>query len=1023
MGKDYHITLATYFQSKPLYLDGEEFKKPNVRKLVEQPWQELEAAKAIEKQYEYELEIKEKHWNNVTNTLCNLDFIQAKAVAKLTYELVNEINNALEIIPDNAKEIAKEKVHQARMDKYTHDLIACANGEITIEELEIPESIIPWTEEQINAEIERINTNPNLTDRLMDFRNFLGQESGNLQNYASEFTHFTIQQAWNYDSKGPVGIATQKYSQKVYKTLLLLTQYSRPIRNSKPHKLLILNGHNDDVFTISISPNGKKAISGSMDNSCILWDLENGKASQHLIGHIAGVTAVAISPDSKWAISGSVDKTCILWDLESGKASQHLIGHIASVSAIAMSPNSRWAISGSVDKTCIIWDLKNGNVQQIFYGHTNWITSVGISIDGKQATSCSKDNTCIVWDLITGQSLQIIKGFNFMNKAVSISPDGKRAISNSEESACILWDLERGKALQTLRGHTNEVFAFALSPDSKRAISGSFDFTCILWDLERGQAIHTLYSGGVYTIAITPDCRKAISGGGKTCILWDLESGQTFKSIQKHYNDIFTNAITPDGKNAISGLRDNTCIFWSKESGQQIKTLRGHKGIVKAVAITPDGKNAISGSGDKTCILWDLENGQQIKTLRGHTDMVNAVAITSDGKKAISGSGDNTCILWNLENGEVVHTLYSGGVTSIAITPDGKRAITGDSKTLWDLETGKTVADLKGGPDDGFSSVAISPNGKQAISGYLDNSCILWDLKNGNVKQTLNGHTNWVTSVAFSIDGKRAISLDIDSTCILWDLENGQKLAINISTSNNSSGTLFARGIFNGVVAEVPQILNVSRTLLCSGIGVTTACNHWDYTKSQYQQLSADCPVCGNRFSPTQLIIDAIKEITKKAELTPDQSPCLELPDEAWEHPGLLSECPKCKEKLKFNPFMVLDPVVEKEMKYQDIFDKAEKAFEEKYWEKANDFYIGLVQAEVFDASYIRFNMAICRINTLVDLNKVKINNIQVLIDLLKEKNEKEKVQSLRNKLSEKLKAIEEENKPWWKKMFKPNLK
>jgi hypothetical protein len=31
----------------------------------------------------------------------------------------------------------------------------------------------------------------------------------------------------------------------------------------------------------------------------------------------------------------------------------------------------------------------------------------------------------------------------------------------------------------------------------------------------------------------------------------------------------------------------------------------------------------------------------------------------------------------------------------------------------------------------------------------------------------------------------------------------------------------------------------------------------------------------------------------------------LELPDEAWEEPKLLSECPKCGGKLKFNPFIV----------------------------------------------------------------------------------------------------------------------
>jgi hypothetical protein len=47
-----------------------------------------------------------------------------------------------------------------------------------------------------------------------------------------------------------------------------------------------------------------------------------------------------------------------------------------------------------------------------------------------------------------------------------------------------------------------------------------------------------------------------------------------------------------------------------------------------------------------------------------------------------------------------------------------------------------------------------------------------------------------------------------------------------------------------------------------------------------------------------------IEGITKKAGLRPEQSPCLELPDEAWEEPGLLGFCPECGEELKFNPFI-----------------------------------------------------------------------------------------------------------------------
>jgi hypothetical protein len=41
----YHSNLAYYFQSKPLYLDDPTQKKPNTRKLVEQPWQLLKASK------------------------------------------------------------------------------------------------------------------------------------------------------------------------------------------------------------------------------------------------------------------------------------------------------------------------------------------------------------------------------------------------------------------------------------------------------------------------------------------------------------------------------------------------------------------------------------------------------------------------------------------------------------------------------------------------------------------------------------------------------------------------------------------------------------------------------------------------------------------------------------------------------------------------------------------------------------------------------------------------------------------
>jgi len=38
--RQYHLTIAEYFHSRSLYLDEPTRKKPNTRKLVEQPWQQ-----------------------------------------------------------------------------------------------------------------------------------------------------------------------------------------------------------------------------------------------------------------------------------------------------------------------------------------------------------------------------------------------------------------------------------------------------------------------------------------------------------------------------------------------------------------------------------------------------------------------------------------------------------------------------------------------------------------------------------------------------------------------------------------------------------------------------------------------------------------------------------------------------------------------------------------------------------------------------------------------------------------------
>jgi WD40 repeat protein len=58
------------------------------------------------------------------------------------------------------------------------------------------------------------------------------------------------------------------------------------------------------------------------------------------------------------------------------------------------------------------------------------------------------------------------------------------------------------------------------------------------------------------------------------------------------------------------------------------------------------------------------------------------------------------------------------------------------------------------------NSVAFSPDGLTLASGSMDNTIKLWDVATGELKTTIEGHTDSVNSVAFSPNGLTLASGD-----------------------------------------------------------------------------------------------------------------------------------------------------------------------------------------------------------------------------------------------------------------------
>ncbi|KAL6815066.1 WD40-repeat-containing domain protein, partial [Trichoderma sp. SZMC 28015] len=125
-------------------------------------------------------------------------------------------------------------------------------------------------------------------------------------------------------------------------------------------------GHRDGVYSIAFSPDGKGLVSGSLDRTIKMWELgsprseassvtEDGKCVRTLQGHNDFVLSVALSPDSLWVISGSKDSSAQFWDSKTGVAQFMVKGHTKSVISVASSPRGGYFATGGGDKKACIW--------------------------------------------------------------------------------------------------------------------------------------------------------------------------------------------------------------------------------------------------------------------------------------------------------------------------------------------------------------------------------------------------------------------------------------------------------------------------------------------------------------------------------------------------------------------------------------------------------------------------------------------------------------------------------------------
>jgi hypothetical protein len=118
--------------------------------------------------------------------------------------------------------------------------------------------------------------------------------------------------------------------------------------------------HTSGVSACAFSPDGRLALSASLDKTLRLWEVTTGQTLHVLQGHTDKVWACAFSPDGQLVLSASRDQTLRLWDVASGQTLHVLLGHTEAVTACAFSPNGQLVLSASHDRTLRLWEVRSG---------------------------------------------------------------------------------------------------------------------------------------------------------------------------------------------------------------------------------------------------------------------------------------------------------------------------------------------------------------------------------------------------------------------------------------------------------------------------------------------------------------------------------------------------------------------------------------------------------------------------------------------------------------------------------------
>lgn len=647
---------------------------------------------------------------------------------------------------------------------------------------------------------------------------------------------------------------------------------------------------------------GVKIVTTGWDKNIFTFSWGSALHDHHLLGHTKSVTCCASYvthlPDTmdecghrvlnkkKCAIvvTGSLDKTAIIWDLESGTKVNTLIGHKEKLTAIQICDNRNIDDDVTEEEDHINHNSKDNNTN-----HLTATTTTPVVI------TSSEDKTVIIWDLITTNKIRIIEETNKILSIAIYAVDFKFIVMGGmDDGTTKVWNLSNTQRIWKMS--TAAVTAIATYDPrpgetfftESIIVIGTIDKTLSIFPVAKRRAIaaaakegseseveegdndclgkleghHTMRINGAVIYSPQDDITApplVIAGDGAGWIIvWNLATrvpifilkGAHDKLVLTvaiyhppyHHND----SITSDDENNIpfdihskrldlskpmllSGGGDNRVVAWDiLQPKRYNETMKSNEPIVLDYNITLDDngtplsrtqqeqehmKNAILLKETKpkeSKLLKEKElQANKEKEREKEKGTNNAIALKSATEKPISTKDITPTIVVPKEK-KIDHTNFVRSISVYHPAIGSKESSTFVTTSydctaiVWDLATFTALRQLSGVHKQyvffsaiydpqahlGILSDKLEDNEENqdrlhptVITTSYDNTTSIWNMTTGKLKRKLIGHDESVTALALYVpqsakEDPLVITGSIDQLVMIWNLFTGERLQL-----------------------------------------------------------------------------------------------------------------------------------------------------------------------------------------------------------------------------------------------------